>query len=454
MVMIDKGKNMRVRYINMLAVSALISSACTDFLNVLPKTSIADDATIIDQQSAETAINGVYASYRSYFDVSYQTIGYLSGDNIEFTGSQSQIKEFIDHNVNAENSTIASAWSGIYVTINRANHVIDKVPALSNDAINATIKDRILGEAYFIRGLAYFDLARVWGGVPLITKPTAGPTDNVGVPRSTQAQAYAQALSDWELAEGLLPQTTDRRRGTQKTVWALKARYYLYHQQWQQAIDHATRLIDDQTNYQLVTPYNAWFANNAAATQEAVFELFHSTNEINGHYASWQPQERGGTRQWAPNNAFAQLVTNPGTGGGRSALVGVDNQGRWYGNLYYRTNGSDPSFVFRVAELYLVRAEAHAKLGRLENALDDLNAVRERAALDPLEGLATEDAVLLAIENERRLEFGLEAHRWFDLVRTGRAQTVLGITNANRLLLPLPAEQVLIDDALEQNTGY
>lgn len=428
------------------------SAACDDFLDVLPKSSIADDATIFDERSAETAVNGLYASLRGYFDVGYQSIAYLSGDNIEFTGSQSQIKEFIDHNVNAENSTIAGAWSGIYRTINRANHVIGKVPDLSNDVIDEEARNRILGEAYFIRGLAYFDLARVWGGVPLITQPTTGPSDNVGIPRSTREQTYQQALSDWDTAEGLLPETTNRQRATRKTVWALKARYHLYHEAWQQAAEYASRLISDG-NYRLVTPYSAWFADDASATQEAVFELFHSINEPNGHYGQWLPQERGGTRQWAPNNTFAQLLTNSTTGGGRAGLVGIDNQGRWFGNLYYRTDGSDPSYVVRIVELYLIRAEAYAHLGNLTGALSDLNAVRNRA------GLADRDAadaatILLAIEDERRLEFGFEAHRWFDLVRTGRAREVLGITDPNKLLLPIPAEQILIDDALEQNAGY
>jgi len=435
-----------------ILVAAVSSAACDNFLDVLPKSSIADDETIFDERSAETAINGVYASLRGYFDVGYQSIGYLSGDNIEFTGSQSQIKEFIDHNVNAENSTIAGAWSGIYRTINRANHVIEKVPGLSGDAISDAAKNRILGEAYFIRGLAYFDLARVWGGAPLITTATTGPSDNVGIPRSTQEQTYQQALTDWNNAEELLAETTNRQRATRKTVWALKARYYLYQADWGQAIEYAGKLISD-ANYRLVTPYSAWFADDASATQEAVFELFHSINEPNGHYGQWLPQERGGTRQWAPNNAFAQLVTNPAVGGGRSALVGVDNQGRWFGNLYYRTNGSDPSYVVRIAELYLIRAEAYVQLENVDAALADLNAVRHRAGLGDSEA-TDEETTLLAIENERRLEFGFEAHRWFDLVRTGRAQEVLGITNVNRLLLPIPAEQILIDNALEQNPGY
>jgi len=134
-------------------------------------------------------------------------------------------------------------------------------------------------------------------------------------------------------------------------------------------------------------------------------------------------------------------------------LVSIDNQGRRFGNLYYRTNGSDPSYVVRIAELFLIRAEAYAQLANVDAALADLNAVRQRAGLSDSDA-ADVESTLLVIENERRLEFGLEAHRWFDLVRTGRAREVLGITNVNRLLLPITAEQILIDDALEQNPGY
>jgi hypothetical protein len=136
-------------------------------------------------------------------------------------------------------------------------------------------------------------------------------------------------------------------------------------------------------------------------------------------------------------------------------LVARDNQNRWYGNLYYRNPASDPTYVVRIAELYFIRSEARAQQGgtKLTTALNDLNAIRDRAGLTPFVGL-TQDELLVAIENERRIEFALEPHRWFDLVRTGRAQTVLNITDANKLVLPIPAQQILIDKALEQNPGY
>jgi hypothetical protein len=431
------------------------TGACQNFLDVKPKESISDDVTIVDRTSAETVLRGVYSGLAngSYYGTSYQSIGYLTGDNIQWTGSQSQVQEFINKRVNADNSTIAGAWDAIYRTISRANNVIDKVPTVADASLTQTLKDQYVGEALAIRALAYFDLVRVWGGVPLITRPTLAPTDNVGIRRSSVAETYAQVLRDLDAAEPLLPATTDRYRFTRKTVWALKARYYLYRQDWARAEEFATRLITD-TNYRLVRPYNAFFANDARGTQESVLELFYNgTTEVNGHRGQWQPQTNGGTRQWAPNDAFVALVNNPAIGGNRSTLVARDNQNRWYGNLYYRTPASDPSFLIRIAELYLIRAEARAQQNNLVGSLTDLNAVRDRAGLAAATA-STAAAALLAIENERRIEFALEPHRWFDLVRTGRAAAVLGVTDPNRYVLPIPVQQLLVDSALEQNPGY
>lgn len=428
-------------------------ASCDQFLDVQPKASISDQQTIVDRASAETAINGAYDAFRSYYSINLQSIGYLSGDNIQWTGSQSQVQEFINHRVNAENPTVSSVWTGIYSMLNRANHVLEKVPDVQDASLSEAQKNKIIGEAYFLRAFAYFDLARIWGGAPIITKPTLTPQDNRGIERSTQEQVYAQVLADLNAAEPLLPETTDRFRATRKTVWALKSRFYLYQKDYAKAAEYADKIITDASNYQLVKPYNAFFANDARGTNESVFEIFYSVNETNGHRTQWQPQEKGGTRQWAPNDAFVALVNDPKVGGNRNALIAKDNQGRWYGNLYYRSPATDPTFVIRVAELYLIRAEARTQTGNLAGAAADLNAVRERAAIGKSTAANKAD-LMLAIENERRIEFALEPDRWFDLVRTGRAVQVLNVTDQSRLLLPVPAEQLLIDKALKQNPGY
>lgn len=444
-----------IKYLGFLLTLVALTS-CEKYLDVEPRASISDDQPIFDKASAETALRGVYSALADggYYGTSFQSIGYLSGDNIQWTGSQSQVQEFINHKVNADNSTINAAWIAIYRTINRANNVIKRVGALEEGKLSTALQNGIVGEAYFIRALAYFDLARTWGGVPLITEPSLSQKDNIEVSRSSLTETYNQVISDLDKAEALLSPTTDRHRATQKTVWALKARYYLYRKAWVKAEEYATKVIDD-TNYKLLKPYSAFFANDARGTQEAVFEIFYSTTESNGHRGQWQPQERGGTRQWAPNDAFVSLVNDPLIGGNRSSLVAKDNQNRWYGNLYYRNPATDPSYVIRIAELYLIRAEARAQQGgaKISGALSDLNAVRDRAGLANTTA-ATQEEVLLAIEAERRIEFAFESHRWFDLVRTGRAAAVLNVTDPNRLVLPLPAEQLLIDKALVQNEGY
>ena len=431
----------------------LTASSCKKFLEVEPRSSISDEATITDKASAETAVRGVYNAARSYYSVSFQSIAYLSGDNVQWTGSQSQVQEFINHKVNAENSTIESVWRGIYLSISRANQVLSKVPAVTDPLLTTTLRDQYLGEAYFIRALNYFDLARTWGGVPIITQPTTSPNDNRGIPRSTQAETYAQVLADLDAAEPLLPQTTDRYRATRKTVWALKARFYLYQKNWAKAEEYATKVISDNATYQLLKPYSAFFQpSDKRGTNESVFEFFYSNNELNEHRGQWQPQQNGGTRQWAPSTAFVTLVNDPLVGGNRSVLVALDNQNRWYGNLYYRSPATDPTYVLRIAELYLIRAEARAELGAA-GAADDLNAVRDRAGL-AVTTAVTREELLLAIENERRIEFAFEAHRWFDLVRTGRATTVLNFTDVDKLVMPIPVSQLLIDRALVQNEGY
>ena len=214
-------------------------------------------------------------------------------------------------------------------------------------------------------------------------------------------------------------------------------------------------MLADVTNYQLLTPFNSWFQPaSAVATKESVFELSYNATYQNSSRGNWQPPANGGTRQWAPGDSIASLLTNPTIGGGRSAFVAQTNTGLWYGNLFYRSPATDPSYIIRIAEVYLIRAEARAQEGNLSGALTDLNAVRTRAGLANSTA-ATPSDVLQAIENENRLEFALEPHRWFDLVRTGKAQAELGITDANMLLFPIPSQEITLSNGvLTQNPGY
>ncbi len=431
----------------------LIASSCNKFLDVEPKNYVSDEQTIYDKISAEEAVRGIYSALGSagYYGTSFQSIGYLSGDNVQWTGSQSQVQEFINHNIKSDNPTVSAAWTAIYQTINRANHVIAKVPEVQDALFTDAYKKQLTGEAYFIRGLAYFDLARSWGGVPIVTAPTIKSSDNIGLSRASLEATYSQVLNDLEIAETSLPATTNRYRATQKTVWALKSRYYLYQKNWANAEAYATKIIADAADYQLAQPYNAFIANKG--TTESVFEIYYNgTTETNTHAGQWLPQTLGGTRQWAPNDAFVTLANDEQQGGNRNVLVAKDNQNRWYGNLY-RSITASATYVIRIAELYLVRAEARAKQNNLADALDDLNAVRKRAGLIEI-SVANQADILQAIENERRIELAFEPHRWYDVVRTDRAKDLWNLTDTNKYLLPIPYNEILKNKALSQNAGY
>ncbi|WP_214070377.1 RagB/SusD family nutrient uptake outer membrane protein [Mucilaginibacter sp. dw_454] len=440
----------------MLVITGIQS--CKKFLDVKPKDAVSDDQTIFDKSSSETAVRGIYRGLAgdSYYGSSFVSIGYFGGDNVQWTGSQSIVQDFISHNVKTDNATVEGVWSGIYSTINRANNAIAKIPAVNDIALTATEKNQLIGEAYFIRALSYFDLARTWGGVPIVTTPTVTSSDGNNIKRSSLADTYAQVLSDLNAAEPLLPLPTVQNpvRANRETAWALKARYYLYQKDWVNAEKYATQVLGDVTNYSLLKPYSAWFANNAVATKESVFELAYSATYTNGERGSWQPPANGGTRQWAPSPAFITLVNDPTIGGNRNTIIAKTSAGLWYGNLYYRSPATDPAYVIRIAEVYLIRAEARAQQNNLigaGSASTDLNAVRDRAGLPPTTAISQAD-ILLAIENENRLEFSEEGHRWFDLVRTGRAAAVLGITDPNKFLLPIPFDQVTAN--IPQNPGY
>jgi tetratricopeptide (TPR) repeat protein len=442
-------------YIAILLI-AFASMSCNKFLDVQPKDAVEDDQTITDKTSATTALRGVYRRLGAdnYYGSLFQTFGYLPGDNIQWTGSQSVIQQFISHNISADNGNLQSVWSAIYATVNAANHVIAKVPGVQDATFTTADKNQLTGEAYFIRALCYFDLARTWGNVPVTLTPTLTATDKAGIKNSTQAQVYAQVVRDLNSADSLLlpPATQNPVRANQETVWALKARFYLYQGDWAQAATYASKVLSDTKYYALQKPYSAFFSpSSAVATKESVFELSYSATYPNTHRSGWQPPANGGTRQWAPNDAFVALVNDPAVGGNRSALVAKTSAGLWYGNLYYRSPATDPAYVIRIAELYLIRAEALAQQKLLPDALIDLNVIRDRAGLLGSTAV-TQDDILLAIENERRIEFALEPHRWFDLVRTKRADVVLGITNPNKYLFPIPANEITLSNgSLTQN---
>ncbi len=438
----------------LLAVLSLSLGSCKKFLTESPNNAVPTEDAIVDANTARAAIIGAYDGVQSYYAGSYPTLGTITADLVVFNGTLSQYLQLDQNAIPTDNVTTVAAYQGIYRAINSANTVISAVPSITDPLLTQAEKDKILGEAYFIRALGYFDLGRGWGGVQLQLTPTLTVDGLKGVTRSTLDQTYDQVLADLALAEQLLPEdATTRNRAQKSAARALRARLHLYRKQWNDAVADAT-LVLNSSKYQLVTPYKTFFTA-PFQSRESVFELAFSNNDRNTFWNLWYPSSQGGQYTLKPSAAFVSKVNDPNIGGSRNALIAGTGTGV-YGVLYNTVGlSTDPSYVIRIAELYLIRAESRAQLNELDSARADLNAVRARAGVPPTTAV-TQAEVLQAIEDENGIEFAFESHRWFDLVRTGRAGEVLGVTNSNYWLFPLPYSDVLSDPDLggQNNPGY
>lgn len=453
-------KKQHVLIIVLASISILFITSCKKFLEVTPKHAIPDETAITDKKSAEQALRGVYRAAGQYKQ-SYTILNVLAGGDATWN-NVGDPHLIIAHDYRADNANLENVWNSIYRAINQANLVIEKVPAIEDQQLTPQERDRLLGEALFFRAMGYFDLVRVWGGVPLKLTPTDNLNKPLDLARSSREQTYARVKDDLAQARELLPETNaaNRIRVSREAVQALLSRVYLYENNWQQAEQSANALISNP-QFALAAPFSSWFKTDGG-TKESILEIAYSAQNPNGLRNDMQHQTKGGSYSLAPKPATAQLLNDPDHGGGaegRSALVGSLTQAGttvWYGNLYFRSPATDPLYVLRIAEQYLIRAEARIYNNDLENALADINAVRARAGLAPYASgnydIESPEALLLAIGNERRFEFLWEGDRWPDLVRTGRAITLFNL-EPYKLLFPIPLKEVVIGK-LEQNPQY
>ncbi|SHG31555.1 RagB/SusD domain-containing protein [Flavobacterium fluvii] len=424
-----------------LSISIL---SCESYLDVESFDKVSDDNVIFDKASSETAVRGAYRSLASLnYSSGFQNTILQSGGDVRSLNNAQTDLNIINYDLRSDIGFLSTYWANFYNTINRANHVIQKVPSVNDLKLTTELRNQLLGEAYFIRAFSYFDLARVYGGVQLFLTPTTIAADKLGVPRSSQAEVYAQVIADLNLAESLLPSTVVRNRATKFTAYALKARVHLYQNKFAEAEIDVNNVLAN-SGYKLIKPFNL-----AAGTTESVLEFSYSVNDINSGYSLWNTSNRS----LEPKAVLHNLLNDPTVGGGRKILSVKNAAGQFIGGIY-PTNIST-AYAIRTAELYLIRAEARARKTSpdLTGALSDLNIVRERSGLVNSTAV-TKEEILLAIENERRVEFALEPDRWFDLVRTGRAKTVLNITNPDKYIFPIPAGERLADPSLSQNPSY
>lgn len=444
-----------------IALILFAATSCEDILDTTPETTISDSAVISDEKSATAALIGVYDGVQGYFGVNQLAHNVIADNLVNSTAPGNIIPTLVASGTSAFDPTSGGGYASVYVAINRANFVIKNTKALADGVITTTARNQVVGEAYFLRALAYFDLVKTYGGVPLILEPTISASQYNGVKRSTVAETYAQVLADLDNAEKLLTTTIVRNRANLYSVYALKARYYLYNKNWDKAEEYSSKVISNTTGFKLVKPYSTFYTT--AKSTESILELTFSNSDKNPIYTYLLSATDGGRLDYIAEAGFVQLLLDPNKGGARKSLVKQLSSGSYAVTEYGNQDGSSSLFVLRLAEQYLIRAEAYAKKSTpgLTNAINDLNVIRTRSDVPAFAATAstTVDDVLLAIENERRYELAYEGHRFSDIVRTGRAAAVFGalnplFTDPGRWVFPIPYTQIVADPDLEQNPAY
>jgi starch-binding outer membrane protein, SusD/RagB family len=441
--------SMKTRFLGVLALAAALA-ACDSPLDTDPTARIDEGSALSTPRGIELGLTGAYNSLSggSLYGVNEMVYPDLYADNLDFTGTFQTDREVALRNISATNGSVLGTWGTAYDGINRANNLLDAIPNVSG--LSATDAAVARGEALFIRALHYSILNRYFGGVPLVLEPTRGVTDASLVARATTAEVWTQVEQDLEEARGLLPTGKVPGRATQAAADALLARVYLESGKYTQARDKAASVIAN-TAYRL----NTNFRDNYTVknSPESIFELQYTAQDANSQAFWYFPQALGGRLGYAPSanlyNAFPAGDTR------RDASISLQGTQR-YANKYFRiANGDDNVIVLRLAEMYLIRAEANARLNApAATVRADLNVLRARAGLAPLgTDIDTQSELFDAILLERRLEMAFEGQRFFDLRRLGRAEAVLQLAPA-KLLWPIPQAERDVNANLVQNPGY
>ncbi|MFW0737137.1 RagB/SusD family nutrient uptake outer membrane protein [Flavobacterium sp. T12S277] len=438
--------------------------ACESFTEVdLPQSQLTGESVYNDVSTARAALSDIYARMRESGLVCGNGQGLSAlmasySDELVTYSSSSAAAPYYNHTVSATNSSIANFWNTGYGQIYAANALIKGLE--NSQGIETADKEKLKGEALFIRALLHFHLMNVFGKIPYIT--TTDYHVNAVVHRQSLPEVYQAIIADLSQAKTLLSDpyvASFRVRPNKAAVSALLARVYLYNGNWNLAATEAGTVISNPL-YAIVQDPATVFLKESNETIWSLHAGLAGANTIDARTFVF-------TVAPPPFFALDNTLVNAFPAGDLRRVNWIksvtNGTNTWYHPFKYKqiiNTGASREFtiMLRLAEQYLTRAEARTYLGDLDGARKDLNVIRHRAGLS--DNVSHNPADLLeAILMERRLElFTEQGHRWFDLVRTNKATTVIGAIkpawDVTHLLFPLPETEILLNRNLYQNPGY
>lgn len=396
-------------------------------------------------------------------------------------GSRPGIVEMESFTYTPRTEELNDFWKLQYKGVTQCNLVLDNIEKIN---INEVTKNRITGEALFLRSYYYFLLTQVFGDVPMYLKVT--PPDQLKITKSPRDIIYAQILTDCEKSATLLPikNTADNvGRATKGAALALAAKTCLYQKDYNKVLAFVAE-IKALNVYKLISDYRENFQKLTQNNSESVWEIQHTNLELGvGNFLNqwWASRKFLGYGFAEATPSFVQSFE---TGDPRLKFTVAMNNDPYFG-LIYKNSFSSTTFsprkflqadaeltqkadgdinypAIRYAEVLLWEAEAYTELGRMQEALAPLEIVRARAraqstnpAVLPIVIATDQNTVRLAIRHERQVELGFELHRFFDLVRWGIAGDILpGFQKGKHEVFPLPQTEIDLNPSLIQNSGY
>jgi starch-binding outer membrane protein, SusD/RagB family len=442
-----------------LALIALTWVSCEKNIELDPISQLDGAGGFKSKQDVEAALIGCYSSMQSanYVGLRYWIFADMYADNIQHVGTFPSFAQIFNKNILADNVEISNMWQNIYNGINRMNTVIDAAPGVQDASFNT---NAAVAEARLLRAFQYFNLLRFYGGsetgynksgglgVPIVVKPTLSVGDAKPVARSNEADVWQLILTDLDFAIQNLPNSVAIGRVNRRIAWALKARAHLYRSEWALA-EAAADTVITKGGYTLAPTAsyaNIFFAKNGS---ESIWELQFDPTNTSSAYFFFYPTSLGGRNEIS---ATTTLRDASETADVRRA-VNYTTTPAAKTTKFTRSDGTDNNVMLRLAETYLIRAEARAQQNKLTTAREDLNVIRKRAGLTD-SAAATLDDLMTAIERERRIELAFEGHRWFDVRRYNKLASV-GVTQPFRSLWPIPQREVITSQStIKQNPGY
>ncbi|MDO6433880.1 RagB/SusD family nutrient uptake outer membrane protein [Flavitalea sp. BT771] len=454
------------------SASLIILGGCKKLVHIAePTNSITTSETFSSVAQATAAVTSIYndMSYSSgsFFYASGATTIYagMSADELNPFGNGSD--PYFTNELLSDDGTLLNVfWAPCYYDIYMANACIEGIQA--SKTLPGEVKKQLIGESKFLRAFCYFYLVNLFGDVPLVTSTAFVKTSLLA--RTSADSVYQQMISDLTEAKTTLPSDyslfKERIRATSWAASALLARAYLYKQNWSQAVAEANLIINQSSLYNLDSNLNDVFLMNG---NEAILQ-WQDINQGNFLYATQEgnlfiPYDS----QTAPYYTLTDQLLGAFEPGDKRRESWVDSVNISGTDLFYphkykvrdASGGSITEYytILRLAEQYLIRAEANAQMNKTFDAIGDLNIIRKRAGLSELDPSLSQAQVLEAVAQERRIEFFAEwGHRWFDLKRTGKADVALSTIKPSwqktDTLYPIPHQELLTDPNLTQNPGY